>query len=287
MFGYVVIDKPNILIKDYQTYRAYYCGLCKAIGKCSGNTMRFTLNYDIVLLALLGHNYEELEPEFVNGKCVVHPFGKKLNFVKRNGILDKIADINTLLGYYKIVDDVIDEGKHRGIKSFFSPKYKKAKKRMPDFDKALSTGYERLRVSEKENASLKVLAENFGIMLSASGDALTDKCDKLLREFLFYVGQWIYVIDAFDDIKKDDKEHNFNPFLSKYKGEDGIIDIDGAEREARVYCFDCIDRVTECYNKMKITISEGPLSNIVYKGLAQRTDFVLSKRGEKWQKTRL
>ena len=287
MFGYVVIDKPNILIKDYQTYRSYYCGLCKAIGKNSGTLMRFSLNYDIVLLALLGHNYEETEPEFIDGRCVVHPFGKKLNYVKRNSILDKITDINTLLGYYKLVDDVIDEGKHRAVKNMFAPKYKKAKKRMPEFDKALSTGYERLRKEEKDNAPLRVLAEAFGIMLSASGDALTDKCDKLLREFLFYIGQWVYVIDAFDDIKKDDKEHNFNPFLSKYKGEDGMIDIDGADREARSVCFDCIDRVIECYNKMKITVSEGPLSNIVYKGLAQRTEFVLSKRGEKWQKIRL
>lgn len=287
MFGYVVIDKPNILIKDYQTYRSYYCGLCKTIGRQSGNLMRFTLNYDIVLLALLGHNYEEKEPDFVMGRCVVHPIGKKLNYVKRNEILDRIADINTLLGYYKLVDDVEDEGKHRGIKNIFTPKYKKAKKRMPDFDKALMTGYDRLRAEEKNDAPIKVLAENFGIMLAAAGDALTDKCDKLLREFLFYIGQWIYVIDAFDDVKKDDKDNNFNPFLSKYKGKDGIIDMDGAVKEARVYCFDCIDRATECYNKMKITISEGPLSNIVYKGLAQRTDFVLSKRGEKWQKTRL
>ena len=68
MFGYVIIDKPNILIKDYQTYRSYYCGLCKSIGKTNGNLMRFTLNYDIVMLALLAFNYEECETVFKKGK---------------------------------------------------------------------------------------------------------------------------------------------------------------------------------------------------------------------------
>ena len=287
MFGYVVIDKPNILIKDYQTYRAYYCGLCKAIGKQNGNLMRFSLNYDIVLLALLGYNYEEKTPEFCDGRCVVHPIGKKLTYVKRSDIFDRIADINVILGYYKLLDDVIDEGKHRALKGGFKPKYNKAKKRLPEFDKAQERGYERLRNQEKEGADIRILSETFGIMLSAAGDALTDKCDKLLREFLFYIGQWIYVIDAFDDVKKDSEKNNFNPFLSKYKGEDGTIDTEGAEREAREICFDCIDRAIECYDKMHVTVSEGPLSNIVYLGLKQRTESVLSGRGEKWQKIRL
>lgn len=108
MFGYVVIDKPNILIKDYQTYRCYYCGLCKSIGKRTGQCMRMTLNYDIVLLALLGYNYEDKEPIFKKGRCPVHPL-KKVEYVDNSETLERISDVNTILGYYKLVDDVIDE----------------------------------------------------------------------------------------------------------------------------------------------------------------------------------
>lgn len=285
MFGYVVIDKPNILIKDYNTYRAYYCGLCKSIGKVSGQAMRLTLNYDIVLLALLGHNYDSVEPIFKEGRCPVHPVGKKLTYVERNGILDRIADINTVLGYYKLLDDVVDENKHRTLKNAVKPKYKKAAKRLPEFDKAVNLWYEKLREQEKEGADIRRLAEINGMMLSACGDALTDNCDKNLREFLFYLGQWVYVIDAYDDMKKDFNK-NFNPFLRDVKELNDTF-WDGAEAEARVILYDCIDRVTECYNKMKISVSEGPLSNIIYRGLAQRTEFILKKRGEKWQKIRL
>ena len=38
MFGYVRVDKPNILIKDFATYKAYYCGLCKTISKTKYDT---------------------------------------------------------------------------------------------------------------------------------------------------------------------------------------------------------------------------------------------------------
>lgn len=287
MFGYVVIDKPNILIKDYNVYRAYYCGLCKTIGKRNGQLNRLTLNYDIVLLALLGHNYENRDPVFCEGRCFVHPVGKKLSYVKRNDILDRIADINVILGYYKLTDDVIDENKHRSVRSIMRPSYKNAAKRMKRFDEAVRRGYDRLREEEKKNSDISTLADCFGYILSACGDALTDKCDKNLRKFLFYIGRWIYVIDAYDDIKKDFKDKCFNPFLREIKETDDNF-YNEAERRARELLYEDIAVATDCYNAMKIEVSEGPLSNIIYRGLKDRTEFVLKRRGEKWRKeTRL
>lgn len=289
MFGYVAIDKPNILIKDYQTYRSHYCGLCKAIGKRTGQLPRLTLNYDIVLLSLLGHNYENLDPEFETGHCVTHPIGKKIEYIRPNDVTERVADINTILGYYKLYDDVVDERKHRALRAAFRNYYKKAKKRLPDFDRAVGRGYEKLREQEKKKESVEKLCDTFGYMLSAAGDALTKKCDPLLREFLFYVGRWVYCIDAYDDLKKDfersekGKKSVYNPFLRENIGSLDTLYAEG-EKISRVILYDSIARAIECYNKMHIEISEGPLSNIVYRGLKQRTEFVLTKRGEKWQK---
>ena len=55
MFGYVLPDKPNMFMKDYAEYRAFYCGLCKSIGKKCSEVMRFTTNYDITFLNVLYH----------------------------------------------------------------------------------------------------------------------------------------------------------------------------------------------------------------------------------------
>ena len=51
MFGYVIPDKPNMLVKDLSEYRAYYCGLCKAIGKNYSEKARLLTNYDCTFLA--------------------------------------------------------------------------------------------------------------------------------------------------------------------------------------------------------------------------------------------
>lgn len=285
MFGYVVIDKPNILIKDYQTYRSYYCGLCKAIGKQNGHAMRFTLNYDIVLLALLGHNYDNIDPEFSEGRCIVHLLGKKISYVKSNDILLKIADINTILGYYKVLDDVIDENKHKVLKSALKGKYKRAKKRIPDFDERIKSGYERLRQYEKEQVDYTVLAQCFGSMLLSVADTLTKNADNNLRELLFNLGKWIYIIDAFDDMKKDSGK-NFNPFLKESKEWDDKL-LDDVEAIIRPTLYEIIANIIDVYNKMDIKISEGALSNIIYLGLKARTEFVLTRREEKCQKIRL
>ena len=285
MFGYVVIDKPNILIKDYQTYRAYYCGLCKAIGKQAGQGMRLTLNYDIVLLALLAYNYEDKDPVFKKGHCPVHPI-RKIEYVADTEIFGKIADVNTVLGYYKTLDDVIDEGKHRVISSLVKGYYKKAEKRIPDFAEDVKKGYEEIREKEKKRESADRIAESFGTMLMKAADAVTEKSDATLRKLLFYIGKWIYVIDAVDDLKTDAEKQNFNPFLRENQSYDDTLyeTIDG---EARAILYDCIDNVRSAYETMRVNVSEGALSNVIYLGLKTRTEQILRAKGEKCRKIRL
>lgn len=285
MFGYVVIDKPNILIKDYQTYRAYYCGLCKAIGKQNGQGMRLTLNYDIVFLALLAYNYENKDPVFKKGRCPVHPV-RKIEYVDDREIFGKIADVNAILGYYKTLDDVVDEGKHRVISSIVKGYYKKAEKRLPTFAESVKKGYEEIREKEKKRESADRIAETFGSMLMKAADAVTDKSDALLRKLLFYIGKWIYTIDAVDDLKKDAENHNFNPFLRENQSYDDTL-YDKIDGEARAILFDCIDNIRSAYDEMKIVVSEGALSNVVYLGLKTRTEQILQSRGEKCRKIRL
>ena len=44
MFGYVVINKPELKIKDYEAYQSYYCGLCLSLKKRHGFLGQMTLN---------------------------------------------------------------------------------------------------------------------------------------------------------------------------------------------------------------------------------------------------
>ena len=53
MFGYIVVHKPELKVKEYETYRASYCGLCHSLKKQSGRIGQLTLSFDMTFLALL------------------------------------------------------------------------------------------------------------------------------------------------------------------------------------------------------------------------------------------
>ena len=53
MFGYVGPLTCELRIKDKTLYDAYYCGLCREIGKSFGQPPRATLSYDCTFLACL------------------------------------------------------------------------------------------------------------------------------------------------------------------------------------------------------------------------------------------
>ena len=52
MFGYVVINKPELKIKDFDKYQEYYCGLCQAMAEY-GQGGRILLSYDCVFLYIM------------------------------------------------------------------------------------------------------------------------------------------------------------------------------------------------------------------------------------------
>ena len=49
MFGYVMVQKGELLVKEYDTFRAYYCGLCRQLAEY-GIKGRLLLNYDCTFL---------------------------------------------------------------------------------------------------------------------------------------------------------------------------------------------------------------------------------------------
>jgi hypothetical protein len=53
MLGYIVPDKPELKVREYELYTGYYCGICKSIERRYGQVPRMALNYDSVFLALV------------------------------------------------------------------------------------------------------------------------------------------------------------------------------------------------------------------------------------------
>ena len=107
MFGYVRIRKPELLVKDYECYKGFYCGLCHSLRDTYGLRGQVTLTYDMTFLVLLLSSVYDLAVKEEHKRCIIHPAGKRR--VIRTEAADYAADINMLLSYYHFVDDKQDE----------------------------------------------------------------------------------------------------------------------------------------------------------------------------------
>lgn len=67
MLGYITPDKPELKVREYEMYSAYYCGICKAIKRRHGEIPRLVLSYDSVLLAMILSSVYDLEKGTGNG----------------------------------------------------------------------------------------------------------------------------------------------------------------------------------------------------------------------------
>ena len=226
MFGYVRAAREELKVREDILYRAAYCGLCKEMGRCTGQCSRLALSYDMVFLytmrmALLGKS-----PTVKKGRCLVHPF-KRRQYVASDSELEYAAKVSALLTHGKVCDDVADE---KGVKRFvcrvLSLFTKNAKKRAGldelyrNIEKRLA---ELTEIEKQKQKSVDAPAEVFGRLL---GDifayGLTDENGKIAYEIGFRTGRWIYATDAADDIDEDMKKGAYNPFLLLY----GEIDED-------------------------------------------------------------
>ena len=50
MFGYIVVNQPELKMKEYDEYRKYYCGLCKSLKDRYGARGQISLSYDMTFL---------------------------------------------------------------------------------------------------------------------------------------------------------------------------------------------------------------------------------------------
>ena len=213
MFGYITVNKPELLVKDFDVYRAYYCGLCHALKKRLGKRAQLTLSYDMTFLAMLLTGLYEPKTEHVNRVCLLHPAAKHPTY--ENEYLDYAADMNLLLSYYNLMDDWKDDRnvKSRILAVSLRPAVGEIKERDPRQTEAVRRYLRRLGRCEQEAAEdLDYVAGLTGEMLGELFVYQEDAWSTLLRRMGFFLGKFIYLMDALEDIDKDRKNGLYNPW---------------------------------------------------------------------------
>ena len=72
MFGYVMVNKPEMKVKDFERYHSFYCGLCHELKKLYGPVGQATLTYDMTFLVMLLSDLYDVKDEERCCRCMMN-----------------------------------------------------------------------------------------------------------------------------------------------------------------------------------------------------------------------
>lgn len=280
MFGYVKTDIQNMFVKDVVLYKAMYCGLCKSIGKSCGQRGRLVLSYDLTFLSLILHNLLNKDVKIEKQRCVLHRI-KKRPVTVSDEISETVADLNVILAYHKLNDDVIDENKGKLKRAIIKKAYKRAKIKEPELDKIVSKKYDELLNLEKKNCdSIDMVADPFGSMMQEIfSKLLKDEKTEETETLSYLLGKWIYLIDALDDFDKDKKKNTFNVFINSYKEIDTKVRLlKEKRREIEEIFYPILNEIGYLSTKLNYKFNHDLIDNILTRGLVEQTKNVMENK---------
>lgn len=274
MFGYIIVNKQEMKFRDFELYQSYYCGFCRKLKEKYGIRGQLTLSYDMTFLILLLSGLYEARETAGSCKCVAHPFDR--HSTRSNQFTEYAADMNVILTYYHCMDDWEDEKKllKRGYAGVLKSAFQKAESLYPEKAKRIERELVQLKKYERDRErNLDMPAGCFGNIMAEIFAYRNDEWQEELQKMGFYLGKFIYLMDAYEDIEKDEKNGCYNPFAFSYKEE-------GFEEEVRRILRMMMAECSKSFEKLPILEYTEILRNILYSGVWCRFEYVRGKRKE-------
>ncbi len=284
MFGYIRVRQEALSDAEKTRYEAVYCGLCRTMGARYGHFTRFFLNYDFALLAMLLAP-AECECDLGRKPCPAHPIeGRACCAV--GPWLETAAAESVILTYWKLRDTVGDSGffkaaAARSLTACLGRSYRKAKADCPDFDAQVVRLLDELGALEEERCpSIDRTADCFARLLRAAAPETGDSGrDRAMAALLYHLGQWIYLIDAVDDLNEDRAAGRYNPVLARFPQWTG---------EDQTYLRNMLDHALSLAGAAFQLLPANPWStvveNILYSGLPGVEELVFSGKWREYLK---
>ena len=266
MFGYVTAYKPELKMKDFYKYKAYYCGLCKVLREKYGFLGQLTLTYDMTFLVILLHSLYESDMNFEEHRCVVHPAKKQKMLY--NEITEYAADMNIVLTYFHFADDWKDEKSKAGLVGVraFRKTYLEIEKKYPKKCRIIRSCLKKLQACEEQKEeNIDITARYFGELMAELLTYRQDVWTKTLRRMGFYLGKFIYILDAYDDVEQDLESGSYNALISLY----GEPDFDERCKEMMTYV---LAECTSQFERLPCIEDADILRNILYVGVWEKYD---------------
>lgn len=282
MFGYVTPMKPEMKIKEYEMFRAYYCGLCMHIKDSFGNLPRMSLNYDMTFLGLLLDSLHKEGISIEHKRCMAHP-QKKKPMIMNNKALEYAAAMNVSLIYYKLLDDVADDKslKSRIGATVLFPYKKKFNRNVTEVNDIIEENLNLLNTLEKQKnfMSIDEIAHPFSMIVAKILELYPEELDHEdgdlrynLYNLGYALGKWIYIIDALDDLEEDIEKGKFNPINFLYNKSNKPYEEFLVEVKSRIEftILNCGFNCREALDNLPIKRNKDILQNIISLGMMDK-----------------
>lgn len=280
MFGYINVNKNDLSEEDQKIYKAFYCGVCRALRDLGGSRLTVFLNYDVVFLCLVLSGLYEPDENPFEFTCKIHPAKKRTAY--RNEFFEYAAKVDILLSYQNLMDDVRDEGDK--TKKAFADSIKKyydnISLEFPRQAKAISDCIENTnKAEEMKEKNIDIVSGFSGDMLAAIFSYRDDEWKEELSTLGFYLGKFIYILDSFVDLDKDIKKQNYNPlsFLD-------AKDLDEYETIVKQSLTMNISETAKAFERLPIIKYSSIIRNILYSGIWNYYDVFHAKHIKEYAK---
>ena len=275
MLGVMTVRKDELRFREFDRYRGYYCGLCRAIGERCGGVCRMALSFEMTFLAMLLTSLYEPETTDEKHRCLVHPMAKQR--MLGNEAIDYAADLSAMVAYYDLRDGWEDERRvDRLAESALLKKAAlRAGERLPRQREAVVRYVSALHEVEARNdQNLDAAANLTGEMLGELYVMKEDASARDLREMGFYLGKFIYLCDCYEDVERDIKRKNYNPLILRHANDTFAADCEQM-------LSDMMARAALAFERLPLIEDAEIMRNILYSGIWLRFENASERRKAK------
>ncbi|MCR4956856.1 MAG: DUF5685 family protein [Lachnospiraceae bacterium] len=283
MFGYININRQELSKEQQEQYQSYYCGLCRELKELAGPKGQILLNYDMTFLTILLTGL--YEPQVIKERftCFMHPAKKKTSRSSEASVY--AAKMNILLSYQNLQDDWKDSRSisKKTLAMSLKKQYDRISAEYPRQATAIEDYIKKLALTEAGyETNLDAVAGLTGEMLSEIFDWKEDMWSEELRALGFYLGKFVYLMDAYEDIEKDEQMGLYNPF-SFWRQQNAGEDFDTF---VKLILKSMMAECARSFERMPIVHHADLLRNILYSGVWTRYEMKQLKKRKKMKEKR-
>jgi len=274
MFGYININGLGLSEENKKAYQSYYCGLCRQLKTDCGTKGQMMLSYDLTFLIVLLTGLYELENKEMEFTCPLHPTKRRTAYI--NEATEYAADMNLILAYHNLVDDWKDDHSYakKALVKILDKDYARIESKYPRQVAALEHYMHKTDEVEKSGEqNLDVVSGLTGEMLGEIFCWKEDVWKEELRTLGFYMGKFIYLMDAYEDLEKDKKKNSYNPLRYMEKG-----DVQEFETLCRLLLTSMISECAKSFERLPILMHAEISRNVLYSGVWTKYEYLQLKK---------